>query len=454
MLKGSKGLRRIFVAWSAASFMVAGSAAQGPGTPAAAVGKFNGAGSCAASSCHGSIQPKTITRIFQNEYTIWAGQDKHANAYAVLSNPVSIRIGKILKIGRPDQAQKCLVCHSLDVPLEKRARTFGMEDGVSCENCHGPASGWLGPHTTANWPHLRSVELGMYDTRDLVQRSAKCASCHVGSPQQFVDHDMIAAGHPDLTFELGYFTEAMPQHWKRPPDMPWIEVRAWAVSQATQLGEALRRLSWRAGLPTWPEFAEMDCIACHHSLTRTENSWRQELGYPGRRPGTAPWNASRYVVFRHLAASVDPQAERQLGTEIAKITELMSHPAGKGSEIAAAASRGAELAGGIAAKLNSRGYDQAFTLRLLRAIAQDQSIANQGERSAEQAYMSLHSLYDGYRINVRQGDEQQVQGALSALFQQLNDPSAYNAPRFAAGMQRVSALLGTDGAKGAGGGHR
>src|SRR6476661_4087730 len=118
----------------------------------AAIGKYNGAGSCAASSCHGSVQPKTVTRIFQNEYTIWAGQDKHANAFSVLSNPVSLRIGRILKIGRPDQAQKCLICHSLDVPKEKRAQTFGMEDGVSCENCHGPASGWLGPHTTANWP--------------------------------------------------------------------------------------------------------------------------------------------------------------------------------------------------------------------------------------------------------------------------------------------------------------
>jgi hypothetical protein len=36
-----------------------------------AAGKYNGPGGCAASSCHGSVQPKTTTRIFQNEYTIW-----------------------------------------------------------------------------------------------------------------------------------------------------------------------------------------------------------------------------------------------------------------------------------------------------------------------------------------------------------------------------------------------
>jgi hypothetical protein len=414
-------------------------------------GKYVGAGGCAASSCHGSIAPKTVTRIFQNEYTIWAGQDKHPNAFSVLSNPVSMRIGRILKIGRPDQAQKCLLCHSLDISSEKRAQTFGPEDGVSCENCHGPASGWLGPHTTANWPHARSVALGMYDTRDLVKRSEKCATCHVGSPEKFVDHDMIAAGHPDLTFELGYFTKAMPQHWKRPQDVPWFEVRAWAVSQATQLGQALRRLSWRAGLPTWPEFSEMDCIACHHSLTMPQNSWRQELGYPGRRPGTAPWNASRYVVFRHVASWMDAGAERQLAADIGRITEAMSHPAGKGAEIAAAAGHGADIAERIAQQLNARAYDQASTLRLLRGIAQDTSIADQGERSAEQAYMSLDSLYDAYRQNVKQADDQQIQTAISSLFKQLNDPSAYNAPRFAADMQRVSALLGREVANASGG---
>ena len=98
-------------------------------TPAAAPsgmkpGSYVGPGGCAASNCHGSVQPKTVTRIPQNEYSIWAGQDKHARAYQVLSNAVSVRIGKILNIGRPDQSQKCLACHALSVPTEQRAETF------------------------------------------------------------------------------------------------------------------------------------------------------------------------------------------------------------------------------------------------------------------------------------------------------------------------------------------
>src|ERR1700691_2468307 len=63
---------------------------------AVAAGKYNGPGGCAASSCHGSVQPKNTTRIFQNEYTIWIAQDKHARSFEVLHNKVSERIGNIL----------------------------------------------------------------------------------------------------------------------------------------------------------------------------------------------------------------------------------------------------------------------------------------------------------------------------------------------------------------------
>ena len=49
-----------------------------PQEQAAEVGKYSGPGSCAASNCHGGVQPNTVVRISQNEYSIWAGQDKHA----------------------------------------------------------------------------------------------------------------------------------------------------------------------------------------------------------------------------------------------------------------------------------------------------------------------------------------------------------------------------------------
>ena len=169
--------------------------------------KFSGPGSCAASNCHGGVQPKTVVRIAQNEYSIWAGQDKHARAYTVLSNPVSVRMGKILgPRAAPNQSDKCLNCHALNVKPERaRKRSRSTDGGVSCESCHGPAVGWLGPHTLKNWTHEQSVKLGMYDTRDLAKRTEQCLSCHLGTEEKEVDHTMIAAGHPDLTFQLDIF---------------------------------------------------------------------------------------------------------------------------------------------------------------------------------------------------------------------------------------------------------
>ncbi len=86
----------------------------------------------------------------------------------------------------------------------------------------------------------------MYDNRNLIKRSEKCLSCHLGTADKFVDHEMIAAGHPDLTFEISYFTFYMPQHWKTPEqDNAWRSVQAWGVGQAVQLRESLYRLARR-----------------------------------------------------------------------------------------------------------------------------------------------------------------------------------------------------------------
>jgi hypothetical protein len=409
-----------------------------------ASGKYNGPGGCAASSCHGSVQPKTTTRIFQNEYTIWIAQDKHAGAFEVLHNKVSERIGKILNIGPPDKAPKCLACHSLYVSADEQARTFEPADGVSCENCHGPASGWLGPHTTKDWPHEKSVQLGMYDTRNLEKRSAKCLTCHLGTAEKFVDHEMIAAGHPDLTFELGVFTNVMPAHWKMPEQgNPWREVQAWGVGQAVQLRESLNRLARRANGPQWPEYAEIDCFACHHSLTRPEDSWRQERGYAGRRPGNPPWNESRVLVFRDLIAEISPNASKQLNDEVTQLASLMDQLNGNREQIAASATRTATLADQLVKQVDAQGYDSALTLRLMRRVARDgAAISIEGERSAEQAAMTLDSLFRAYNQNVKPANGAELRTAIDGLFALLQDPSAYSAPRFAAQMQRVSDVVG------------
>ena len=97
-------------------------------------------------------------------------------------------------------------------------------------------------HTTRGWTHAQSVALGMYDTRDLAKRTEKCLSCHLGSQEKFVDHEMIAAGHPDLYFELDSFSAVMPRHWKVPRESaPGVPEQADPMVRRARLGHRTSR---------------------------------------------------------------------------------------------------------------------------------------------------------------------------------------------------------------------
>ena len=326
--------------------------------------------------------------------------------------------------------------------MDQRARTFDLTDGVGCENCHGPASAWLGPHTTRNWNYDKSLELGMYNTRDLIQRSERCLSCHLGTSEKTVDHELIAAGHPDLYFELDSFMSVMPQHWKEADKDPWLGVRALSVGQAVQLREQLKRVARESSNGIWPEYAELDCFACHHSLTATKDSWRQDRGYAGRRPGNTPWNLSRYVVLRHVIDEADTAGAQQLKSDVDKVYSLVTSPGSDRKQIAAQASSASEVADRLARRASALKYDQPMTLRLMKSIAGDADfIAEQGERSAEQATMALDSLFIAYTGNGSLANDQQIRAAIHGLFQQLEDPSAYNGFTFVRQMKNLNSLL-------------
>jgi len=433
-----------------AIFFAATLTANAAGLPAE-TGKYTGPGSCSSTSCHGSVKPRADNRIFQNEYSIWVVKDKHSKAYEALTGQVGERIGRILGVGKSEQAAKCLACHALDVPANSRAKTFELNEGVTCESCHGPASAWLGPHTTRGWTHEQSVAAGMYDTRNLVRRTEKCLSCHLGTQEKFVDHEMIAAGHPDLYFELDSFSSVMPRHWKTPresaPGTPaendaWAGVRDWGTGQAVQLRASMERIAWRAKGKNWPEYSELQCFACHHALTAPEQSWRQERGYPGRRPGDPPWNGSRYAVFRELARQVDSDAASKLDDQVAQVAKLLSQLNPDREGVAAASAIAASLSNQIGARIETQSYDAALTMRLLQRISNDaDEISNEGERAAEQAAMALDSLFIAWSRNAKPSNEADVRAAINGLFQQLENPSSYNPSDFARQMRKVNSLL-------------
>jgi hypothetical protein len=305
--------------------------------PPPAVGQWLGAGSCASAGCHNANGLKGELR---SEYTTWVLHDKHARAYEVLLNKRSKDIIQKLnpddKTPAPaDQRTLCLNCHvhqDYDVAQAGGLHNayFSREDGVSCESCHGPASGWISEHFRPQWRTLdvsakRARE--MWDTQSLPGRAERCATCHVGAKGMEVDHDLIAAGHPRLAFEFAAYHSLMPHHWQDAKDKVrhdnWDAV-AWFVGQAMAARAAVEQLRRRAdrvnakGL--WPEFTEYDCYACHHQLQH--QSWRIDRGYDKRKAGQLPWS-DWYVSPLPYELHPDQKQATEVLAKIASLKEAM-----------------------------------------------------------------------------------------------------------------------------------
>jgi len=277
--------------------------------------KFLGARSCAASACHGGVDPDPRFPLSQrNEYVHWLDKDPHSRGYQTLQNELSKAILQRLSRSTDDDAThakrlaNCFGCHNPQPDQLQQADTFFARDAVSCEICHGPAQQWIGPHATELWPGLKqtgdAATLGFIKTEDIKIRAHTCAACHVGSPAREVNHDLVAAGHPALKFELTAYYAMLPKHWRDADERKAnarLEIELWKAGQVASGKASLELLKWRAARAAdeqpdavWPEFAEYDCYACHHDLVHP--SWRQTASknsVPLGMPAWGSWYFSR-----------------------------------------------------------------------------------------------------------------------------------------------------------------
>lgn len=412
--------------------------------PSPTAGLYTGAPSCASSNCHGSTRPRHVFDVLQNEhYTWYKGGDPHyQKAFRVLLNDRSKTIARNLGLpGAPSESQACLGCHASVVPKEKQATRIEIEDGISCESCHGPASGWIGGHTAEDWTHQQSVEAGMTDLRDLAVRSRLCLSCHLGDTGKTVDHDLIAAGHPVLTFELSNYTETMPSHW-----MPFSQkqrkeglrnthgARAWAVGQAAAFRAGLDQLARRSRGQRWPEFSEMSCDACHHSLT--EERWRTSR-YSDR-PGLPRWSPARWAVLRHLVAAVAPEAMGSLEADVTKLARQVSHIGTPPAETAETAERMSRALASVISRLDAAPWDDAQVKRLLLAITGDGNYLAAADRaSAEQAFLAANNLVAELQSRNSRRARAGLAGTLQSIEAQFDKPYAWDPGRFASQLAQL-----------------
>ncbi len=92
--------------------------------------KYMGAASC--KGCHNL--PKT-----GKQFNKWSASE-HAHAYHVLASDQAKALAKEMKIEDAQKSEKCLGCHvtAYGVADSLLGAKYSVEDGVTCEACHGP----------------------------------------------------------------------------------------------------------------------------------------------------------------------------------------------------------------------------------------------------------------------------------------------------------------------------
>lgn len=249
-----------------------------------------GMSGCSKINCHNGS-----TKGANRQFGLWT-TDNHASAFDVLTDSRSQRIAQAVGLSSPAHESKlCLKCHSANAVSMPPSDKVRLSEGASCEVCHGPASNWVGPHLSREWraqPKSVKSQFGLRDLSSPRERVETCIKCHVGTPGFEVTHEMIAAGHPRMLFEMTAFLAAMPQHWdeaKIRRRVPQFAAKVWLIGQTATLRRTIDNIEARSSDQVFPEFADHDCYACHRSLTghstgkpfgansRTWGRWPAEL---------------------------------------------------------------------------------------------------------------------------------------------------------------------------------
>lgn len=286
-------------------------------------GKHLGVATCASTICHGSVRPLEARSVLQNEYVTWSNFDPHSRAYKILFDPKSQRIASRLGLKNAHQADECLGCHADAVGKEKRGEKFQINDGIGCEACHGGSEKWVATHDDApGVTHAANLANGLRALEQPTVRASVCLDCHLGASSRFATHQMMAAGHPRLAFELDTYTELWRtaggrEHYR--PDKDYIDRKGKhepVVVWLTGLSAASRRttsmIAWHAaGANTAiPDFALYNCYSCHRSMQLSV--WGQGQQYDGLPPGTLRLQDGHIRALLSVLDALDSRQASQL----------------------------------------------------------------------------------------------------------------------------------------------
>ncbi len=409
-----------------------------------------GVGSCAGSTCHGREEPTgAVVRL--DEIKIWQDESSpagaHSRAWRVLGEPRGRAIAARLGIGDPQASSECLGCHA---GTSTTRRAVNVTDGVDCEACHGAATNWLASHYAMGATHALNVSRGMKALDQPAVRAATCLDCHYGSdkPGEFVDHRIMAAGHPRLSFELDLFS-TLQKHWNEDADYGRRKrgptaAALWVVGQAMALDRALAlfandRLAIKG---IFPELYFFDCQSCHRRISDEPGFRPSGLANPGRDTpfGTVPFQDENMIMLAAAARTAAPDlAKKLLADSVAFHRALtVSRPAAL-----AAALRLRADAKALSGRLSGIGAREVFAM--IAALSDTVTTPRYTDyEGSVQAVMAVDTLLSSLADlgAVSRADVARIRPSIERAYAAVRNPNTYSPGDFHAALRSATNAIG------------
>lgn len=410
----------------------------------AADGVHLGVSTCANAACHGGAQIDTKSRVQRNEFTYWSANDPHAKSYRSLTSERGARIARNLGLGSAESESYCLGCHADNVPKERRAIGFKIEDGVGCEACHGGAVTWLGIHSTGLATRAQNLAAGLYPTEDPVKRAEMCLDCHFGAKDQFASHRLMGAGHPRISFELDTYTAVHAHHTV---DKDYVErknfvdsLRTWTIGAALMVE---RRMDLLADEKTgsngfFPEFAFFDCNTCHHPMSQLRWQKRPGADVP---PGTPKLDDSHMQVLRIALLTANPglAAEFDAGIKALHQAGTQGRP-----QLVAAAGKMRGLAAQAATAMASYTPDAATLKAILTGLSDSASEGRMSDyASAEQCTLVIGATISAMHQTgaIDTPGQERLFAELDKAYAAVENDEKYQPQQFVEAMRSLKAAI-------------
>ncbi|APL95158.1 hypothetical protein EWH08_13420 [Sphingobium indicum] len=417
---------------------------------------YVGVASCAGSTCHGRMEGDGKV-VRQDELMRWQEPSTpggaHSRAFAVLNGKRGQQIAATLGLGDAASAPACLGCHS--TPAGARGARFLTQDGVGCEACHGAASGWIASHYAVGGSHAANVAAGMTPLDRPQARASVCLDCHFGSGRegQFVDHRIMAAGHPRISFELDLFS-SMQAHHDEDADYAQRKGRTdslklWAVGQAMAVERALTLYAGAKGTEgAFPEFYFFDCQSCHRRIydqAERSKTWEANPGRPIP-AGMPPFNDENMIMLSAAARVAAPGLAVRFDADSRAFHAAIARD--RTAAVAAAgrlAGSARALADAFAAGGPGGGMQGDMAFAIVREIAGSAISARFTDyEGSVQAVMAVDTLLNGMvksgRVTV--GAAAGIRAEVNRAYAAVKEPNAYRPAEFRSALGSAARSIG------------